>query len=58
GPLAIRMAKRAIDGGVEIDMALALALEEDCCEQLLHTKDRLDDLAAFAEQRKPNYKGE
>ncbi|KAL0325098.1 UNVERIFIED_CONTAM: putative enoyl-CoA hydratase 2, mitochondrial, partial [Sesamum radiatum] len=58
GPLAIRMAKRAIDGGVELDMASALALEEDCYEQLLHTKDRLEGLAAFAERRKPNYKGE
>ncbi|KAL0361533.1 UNVERIFIED_CONTAM: putative enoyl-CoA hydratase 2, mitochondrial [Sesamum radiatum] len=58
GPLAIRMAKRAIDGGVELDMASALALEEDCYEQLLHTKDRLEGLAAFAERRKPNYTGE
>ncbi|KAL0314006.1 UNVERIFIED_CONTAM: putative enoyl-CoA hydratase 2, mitochondrial [Sesamum angustifolium] len=58
GPLAIRMAKRAIDGGVELDMASALALEEDCYEQLLHTEDRLEGLAAFAERRKPNYKGE
>ncbi|KAL0433655.1 UNVERIFIED_CONTAM: putative enoyl-CoA hydratase 2, mitochondrial [Sesamum latifolium] len=58
GPLAIRMEKRAIDGGVELDMASALALEEDCHEQLLHTKDRLEGLAAFAERRKPNYKGE
>ncbi|KAK4428460.1 putative enoyl-CoA hydratase 2, mitochondrial [Sesamum alatum] len=58
GPLAIRMAKRAIDGGVELDMASALALEEDCYEQLLHTKDRLEGLVAFAERRKPNYTGE
>ncbi|KAL0433650.1 UNVERIFIED_CONTAM: putative enoyl-CoA hydratase 2, mitochondrial [Sesamum latifolium] len=58
GPLAIRMAKRAIDGGAELDMASALALEEDCYEQLLHTKDRSEGLAAFAERRKPNYKGE
>ncbi|KAL0352351.1 UNVERIFIED_CONTAM: putative enoyl-CoA hydratase 2, mitochondrial [Sesamum calycinum] len=28
GPLAIRMAKRAIDGGVELDMASALALRK------------------------------
>ncbi|KAI3465066.1 hypothetical protein Pfo_021729 [Paulownia fortunei] len=58
GPLAIRMAKRAIDGGLEVDMTSALALEEDCYEQLLHTKDRLEGLAAFAERRKPNYTGE
>ncbi|XP_051139867.1 probable enoyl-CoA hydratase 2, mitochondrial isoform X3 [Andrographis paniculata] len=58
GPLAIRMAKKAIDGGMEVDMSSGLSLEEECYEQLLHTKDRLEGLAAFAERRKPNYRGE
>ncbi|XP_059442695.1 probable enoyl-CoA hydratase 2, mitochondrial isoform X1 [Corylus avellana] len=58
GPIAIRMAKRAINEGVEMDMASALALEEECYEQILHTKDRLEGLTAFAEKRKPRYTGE
>lgn len=58
GPIAIRMAKRAINEGLELNMASALGLEEDCYEQLLHTSDRLEGLAAFAEKRKPLYKGE
>lgn len=58
GPLAIRMAKRAIDGGIEMDVASGLAFEDECYEQLLNTKDRLEGLAAFAERRTPNYKGE
>lgn len=58
GPLAIRMAKRAIDGGFEMDMPSALALEDECYAELLHTRDRLEGLAAFAERRKPNYTGE
>ncbi|KAK2989699.1 hypothetical protein RJ640_012920 [Escallonia rubra] len=58
GPVAIRMAKRAIDEGLHIDRAAALALEEDCYEQTLYTKDRLEGLAAFAEKRKPIYTGE
>lgn len=58
GPLAIRMAKRAIDGGLEVDMESGLALEEECYDQLLHSKDRLEGLAAFAERRKPNYTGQ
>ncbi|KAJ8526730.1 hypothetical protein K7X08_029207 [Anisodus acutangulus] len=58
GPLALRMAKCAIDKGVELDMQSALALEWDCYEQLLDTEDRLEGLAAFAERRKPRYKGE
>lgn len=58
GPVAIRMAKRAINHGLEVDMASALALEEDCYEMILNTNDRLEGLAAFAEKRKPFYKGE
>ncbi|XP_052171360.1 probable enoyl-CoA hydratase 2, mitochondrial isoform X2 [Diospyros lotus] len=58
GPLAIRMAKRAINEGIERDMASAFALEEECYEQTLYTKDRLEGLAAFAEKRKPKYAGE
>ncbi|KAG5592793.1 hypothetical protein H5410_043307 [Solanum commersonii] len=58
GPLALRMAKRAIDQGVELDTESGLALEWDCYEQLLDTKDRVEGLAAFAERRKPQYKGE
>ncbi|XP_071730828.1 probable enoyl-CoA hydratase 2, mitochondrial isoform X2 [Rutidosis leptorrhynchoides] len=58
GPIALRMAKRAINEGLEVNMDSALGLEEDCYEQLLHTSDRLEGLAAFAEKRKPVYKGE
>ncbi|KAI3862244.1 hypothetical protein MKW92_048692 [Papaver armeniacum] len=58
GPLAIRMAKRSVDGGLELDFPSALELEEDFYEQLLNTKDRLEGLAAFVEKRKPRYKGE
>lgn len=58
GPVAVRMAKRAINEGLDMDMASALRLEEECYEQILNTKDRLEGLAAFAEKRKPIYTGE
>uniref|UniRef100_A0A6M2F5S9 Enoyl-CoA hydratase n=1 Tax=Populus davidiana TaxID=266767 RepID=A0A6M2F5S9_9ROSI len=58
GPIAIRMAKKAINEGLEIDLPSALELEEECYEQLLNTQDRLEGLAAFAEKRKPRYRGE
>ncbi|XP_066332226.1 probable enoyl-CoA hydratase 2, mitochondrial [Miscanthus floridulus] len=58
GPLGIRMAKKAINDGTEVaDMSPALAIEGECYEQLLHTQDRLEALAAFAEKRKPVYTG-
>ncbi|KAH9777059.1 putative enoyl-CoA hydratase 2 [Citrus sinensis] len=57
GPIAIRMAKRAITKGLEVDMASALELEEECYIETLHTEDRLEGLAAFAEKRKPKYTG-
>ncbi|RLM61079.1 methylglutaconyl-CoA hydratase, mitochondrial-like [Panicum miliaceum] len=57
GPLAIKMAKKAINQGAEVDMTSALAVEEECYEQVLHTQDRLEGLAAFAEKRKPAYTG-
>ncbi|KAK2356317.1 putative enoyl-CoA hydratase 2, mitochondrial [Trifolium repens] len=58
GPVAIRMAKKAINEGMETDLTSALTLEEDCYDQVLNTKDRLEGLAAFAEKRKPRYTGE
>ncbi|KAK9698830.1 hypothetical protein RND81_08G134100 [Saponaria officinalis] len=58
GPVAVKMAKRAINEGVEMDRASALKLEEECYEQVLHTKDRLEGLEAFAQKRKPIYSGE
>lgn len=52
------MAKKAINEGLQVDMESALALEQECYEQVLNTNDRLEGLAAFAEKRKPRYTGE
>lgn len=57
GPVAIKMAKKAIDEGIETNMASGLELEEMCYQKLLNTQDRLEGLAAFAEKRKPLYTG-
>ncbi|KAG0497407.1 hypothetical protein HPP92_002098 [Vanilla planifolia] len=58
GPLAIKLAKRAIDEGMRhIDLSWAMSVEEECYKELLHTEDRLEGLAAFAEKRKPKYLG-
>lgn len=58
GPIALRMAKRAVNQGMELDLASGLALEQACYAQVIPTKDRLEGLAAFREKRKPHYRGE
>lgn len=57
GPVAIRAAKAAIDGGQGLPMDQAMALEEACYRRVLPTGDRLEGLAAFREKRKPVYRG-
>lgn len=58
GPLAVRLAKVAIDRGSEVDTASGMIIEEACYAQVLKSKDRLEGLAAFAEKREPGYMGE
>lgn len=57
GPIGVRMAKIAINRGVEVDKDTGLKIEELCYSQILNTEDRLEGLKAFAEKRKPAYKG-
>ncbi|XP_056146694.1 methylglutaconyl-CoA hydratase, mitochondrial isoform X2 [Lampris incognitus] len=58
GPIAIRMAKLAINQGIEVDLSTGMAIEEACYAQVIPTKDRLEGLAAFKEKRPPCFKGE
>jgi enoyl-CoA hydratase/carnithine racemase len=58
GPVAVRAAKDAIDGGADLPLAAGLEHEARCYERVLPTQDRLEALAAFAEKRKPVYRGE
>jgi enoyl-CoA hydratase/carnithine racemase len=57
-PLALKMAKQAIDQGFDRDFQAGLALETKAYIQLINTKDRLEGLVAFAEKRPPVYQGE
>ncbi|XP_068943526.1 methylglutaconyl-CoA hydratase, mitochondrial isoform X4 [Petaurus breviceps papuanus] len=58
GPVAMRVAKLAINQGMEVDLITGLAIEEACYAQIIPTKDRLEGLLAFKEKRPPRYKGE
>ena len=57
GPLANRLAKRAIDEGADLPLARALELEWDCYQGTLGTADRVEALEAFAAKRKPQFRG-
>ncbi len=57
-PVSIRQAKRAIDGGLHLDLDQALAHENRMYQDCLATKDRVEALRAFAEKRKPVFTGE
>lgn len=57
GPLALIQAKKAINKGLEVDLATGLKIEELAYQALIPTKDRLEGLKAFTEKRLPEYKG-
>ncbi len=57
-PVSIRQAKRAVDGGLHLDLDAALAHENAMYQDCLATKDRVEALRAFAEKRRPIFTGE
>ncbi len=56
-PLALRAAKAAVDGSLDLPLAEALELEAACYARIVPTEDRLEALAAFAEKRPPRFRG-
>ncbi|KAG8003536.1 Enoyl-CoA hydratase domain-containing protein 2 [Nibea albiflora] len=58
GPIAVRMAKEAMNRGVEVDIGSAMAIERMCYARVIPTRDRQEGMAAFIEKRPPRYIGE
>ncbi|CAH1784716.1 unnamed protein product, partial [Owenia fusiformis] len=58
GPVGVKMAKVAINRGIEVDLDSGLQYEQLCYAQVIPTKDRIEALKAFKEKRKPNFIGE
>ncbi|MGE5181013.1 MAG: enoyl-CoA hydratase-related protein [Acidobacteriota bacterium] len=56
-PLSVTAAKSAIERGQGKSLEDGLAIERECYEVTLFSEDRDEGLAAFAEGRKPSYRG-
>lgn len=56
-PIAVGLAKHAIDEGLHLELDAALALEQQFYQHTIGTEDRLEGLKAFAERRPPVFKG-
>lgn len=57
GPIAIQQAKLAIKAGMNTNLETGLQIERKSYEVTIPTEDRLEALDAFANKRKPNFKG-
>ncbi len=57
GPLAVRAAKEAMIRGTSMTLDEGMQLELDLVESLLDTEDAKEGPKAFAEKRKPEFKG-
>lgn len=57
-PIAMAAALEAIDAAGDLPLEQGLRTERACYERVLGSEDRLEALAAFAEKRKPTFKGE
>ncbi|MET3576698.1 enoyl-CoA hydratase-related protein [Bhargavaea ullalensis] len=57
GPIALQQAKFAVKNGMNADLQTGLAIERKAYEVTIPTGDRIEALNAFAEKRKPEFKG-
>jgi len=57
GPIALQMAKKAIQLGFQGSLEQGLEIERLCYAQTIPTEDRLEGLRAFREKRQPRYNG-
>lgn len=54
-PIAIMMAKRAINRGLDMDLASGIAYETEAYTTTFATQDRIEGMGAFVEKRKANF---
>jgi enoyl-CoA hydratase/carnithine racemase len=57
GPLAVRLAKESALRGIELSLEEGLKQEGECARKVLASEDAREGPLAFAQKRKPEYKG-
>ena len=56
-PLAVRLAKQAVESADETSLAAGLEQERRLYELAMATEDRVEGMRAFLEKRKPEFRG-
>ncbi|HUH66132.1 MAG TPA: enoyl-CoA hydratase-related protein [Syntrophales bacterium] len=54
---ALKMAKHAINYGIDLGLDSGIRLEMECCAQCFSTDDQKEGMKAFLEKRRPAYTG-
>ncbi len=57
GTVGVRLAKMVVDAGLNMDLEKACVLEYQTFGLCFSTEDQKEGMSAFAEKRKPNFKG-
>jgi len=57
GPVAVALAKQAIEDGYDLDLDKGLLIERTLFAQCFDTQDQKEGMAAFIEKRNPQFKG-
>lgn len=57
GPVAVKMAKEAINAGFERSLSEGIDFEAECFARLMDTEDKNEGVAAFLDKRTPQWKG-
>ncbi len=57
GPIAIQLAKQAVNQGTDLDINSGLAIEKALFPTIFSTEDKLEGVSAFLEKRKAEFKG-
>jgi enoyl-CoA hydratase len=58
GPLAVRLAKTALNLAAQLPLAAGLVYESTAQAITFASKDKMEGTAAFLEKRKPRFTGE